>query len=345
MAVNVGILGFAHGHVHSYCARWREQPELGVRVTAGWDHDATRAAEAGTNNGLEIAPSAAALLARPDVDAVVVASETSFHCELVEQAAAAGKAIVLQKPLALTLEQADRIVTAVQRAGVPFTLAWQMRVDPHNLQIKALLEEGTFGRLYLLRRRHCLNAHLWEGFEKSWHVQAAYNRDLFADDAAHPIDFIYWLRGMPVSVTAELGTLRNPAVINDNGIVLFRFADGSFAEVSCTFVAVAGENITEAVCEKGTIVHNFGDIVSTNIPWPTGGIQLKWFRQETGNWSVSELPDITNHGTRITGLAEPLAQFLHGRRPPIATAEEGRDVLRLVLACYDSAEQGKRINL
>jgi predicted dehydrogenase len=197
----------------------------------------------------------------------------------------------------------------------------------------------------MLRRRHTLNSHQWPGFEKSWHVQPELNRDLFADDAAHAIDFIYWLLGMPVSVTAELGTLHNPAVVNDNGIVIFRYADGSFAEVSVTFVAVAGEQTTEAVCEKGTIVHNYGDVPSTNIPWPPGGIQLKWFLQEVGNWTISDLPEIRNHGERIAGLAQPLAEFLRGERPPLATAEEGRDVLRLVLACYDAHEQGRRIVL
>ena len=52
---------------------------------------------------------------------------------------------------------------------------------------------------------------------------------------------------------------------------------------------------------------------------------------------------MTNQGERIAGLAGPLAEFLHGRRPPVATAPEGRDVLRLILACYESAEQGRRV--
>jgi predicted dehydrogenase len=341
--MHIGILGCAHGHVQSYLGRWREHPEWGVHPAAVWDHDAARAAEAGKTFEMEPAPSAAALLERSDIGAVVIAAETSRHAELVEQAAAAGKAIIVQKPLALTLAEADRIVGAVQSAGVAFTLAWQMRVDPHNLQIKALLESGQFGRLYMLRRRHTLNSHQWPGFDQSWHVVPELNRDLFADDAAHAIDFIYWLLGMPVSVMAELGTLYNPAVVNDNGIVIFRYADGSFAEVSVTFVAVAGELVTEAVCEKGTIVHNYGDVPSTNIPWPPGGIQLKWCLQEVGNWTSSDLPEIHNHGDRIAGLAQPLAEFLQGQRPPLATAEEGRDVLRLVLACYDAHEQGRRI--
>ena len=341
--VAVGILGVAHGHVPMYCARWRETPALGVRVVAGWDRDPARAAAFAQSHGIDVCASSAALLARPDIRAVVIGAETSLHAELVEAAAAAGKAIVLQKPLALTLEQADRIVRAVERARVPFTLAWQMRVDPHNLRMKELLADGRFGRVYMVRRRHCLSTQLWKDFDRSWHVQPEFNRDIFADDAAHPIDFIYWLLGMPVSVVAELGSLLNPRIPNDNGIAIYRYADGTFAEASCSFAATAGENTAEIVCQNGIIVGNYGDVVSTAVPRPPGGIQLKWILSGDAGWTESGLPDILSQGARISGLAAPLAEFLRGRRPPIATAAEGRDVLRMTLACYDSAAQGKRI--
>ena len=243
--VRIGILGFAHAHVDMYCDPWRQDPAFGVRLVAGWDHDPARAANACQRHQLAPAASPQELLARDDVDAVVIAAETSAHADLVEQAAAAGKAVVLQKPMALTLAEADRIVATVKRNRVPFTLAWQMRVDPHNLKIKSLLAGGQFGRVFMVRRRHCLPTQQWKDFDKSWHVNPKFNRDIFADDAAHAMDFIYWLRGMPVSVMAELGSLLNPAIPNDNGIAVFRYADGSFAEVSCTFIAVAGENVTE----------------------------------------------------------------------------------------------------
>jgi predicted dehydrogenase len=341
----IGILGFAHGHVGMYCARWREHPEMGVRVVAGWDHDAERLAGSCSAFGLDRAESVDAVVERDDIDAVVIAAETSMHADLVEQAAAAGKAIVLQKPIALTMEQADRIVNAVKGAGVPFTLAWQMRVDPHNVKAKELLESGEFGRVFQVRRRHCLTTQHMKDFDKMWHVKPELNRDIFADDAAHPIDFLYWLLGMPVSVFAELGTLVNPAIPNDNAIVVFRYPDGSFGEASCSFVAVAGENTLEIVCEHGIIVGNYGDGPSSGIPRPPGAIQFKWYLEKDRNWTVPDFPEVPNQGERIAGLAGPLAEFLHGKRPPIATAEEGRDVLRLVLACYESDEQGKRVRI
>jgi predicted dehydrogenase len=343
--VSVGILGFAHGHVAAYCNRWRAEPELGVRVTAGWDHDASRAAAAGRTHGVELCDSPADLLRRSDVDAVVIAAETSRHAALADQAAEAGKAIVLQKPMALTVEQADRIVAAVEASGVPFTMAWQMRVDSQNVQMKSLLASGQFGRVFMVRRRHGLSTHLWEGFENTWHVDPAANRDIWADDAAHAIDFVFWLLGMPASVTAELGSLLNPKVPNDNGIAVFRYADGTFAEVVCSFTCAAAENTTEIVCENGSIIQNYGDAPSANVPRPEGAIGLKWYLHGAERWAVSDIASPAGHGERIAGLARPLAEFLHGRREPIAAAREGRDVLRLVLACYDSAAAGRRVAL
>lgn len=344
MEIGTAILGFAHGHVGLYCTQWLDKKEMGIRLVAGWDHDLARASAYCANFGLEQAKSAEDILSRSDVSAVVIAAETSMHADLVEKAANAGKAIVLQKPIALTMEQANRIVGAVSQNKVPFTLAWQMRVDPHNLKAKSLLESGEFGRVFQLRRRHCLTTQYMKDFDKSWHVKPELNRDIFADDAAHPIDFIYWLFGMPISVYAELGTLLNPNIPNDNAIVLFRYPDGKMAEVSCSFVAVAGENTLEILCEHGIIIGNYGDGPS-NAVRPEGAPQLKWWLEKDRSWHVSSLPEIRGQGERIAGLACPIAEFLHGKRPPIATAEEGRDVLRLVLACYESAEQGKKIKL
>lgn len=340
----VGILGFAHGHVGMYCMQWRGRPKLGIELVAGWDHDADRASSNCNTFEISCEASIESLLGRHDVDAVVIAAETSMHADLVEKAAAAGKAIVLQKPISLTMQEADRIAEAINGNNVPFTMAWQMRVDAHNIQAKRLLESGEFGKLFMIRRRHCLGTQYMSGFDKLWHVKPELNRDIFADDAAHPIDFIYWMLGMPVSVMAEMDTLLNPAVPNDNAIAIYRYADGTFAEVSCSFVAPGGENTLEIICEKGVIIGNYGDAPSNALK-PAGAPQLKWYKHGDPGWTNSELPEITNQGERIAGLAAPIAEYLQGKRPAIATAEQGRDVLKLVQACYDSAEQGRRITI
>jgi len=343
--VKAAVLGFAHAHVGMYCDVWRDQPGLGVEVVAAWDHDAARLADVAGKRNLRGYGELAEVLAQPGLEAVVIGAETSRHADLVVAAARAGKKIVLQKPLALTLPQADAIVQAVEETGVPFTLAWQMRVDPQNLRMKQLIREGALGRILMVRRRHGLGTHLWAGFENSWHARPELNRGMWADDAAHAVDFLYWLLGRPRSVFAEVDTLVNPKIPDDQGIAVFRYADGTFAEVCSSFTCVAGENTTEIVGEHGTVVQNYGDGPSCNLPRPAGAPGLKWFLRDGKAWIDSGIPSPASHGERIAALAAPLAEFLHGRRPPIATAVEGRDVLQLTLACHESSNSGQRINL
>lgn len=345
MSVGVGILGFAHGHVNAYCTQWLQNPDHGVRLVAGWDHDAARLAKAVEAFHLDGCEAVDDLLARQDVQAVVISSETSLHADLVEKAATAGKAIALQKPIALTMGEAGRIVAAVDRFRVPFTMAWQMRVDPQNVEIRKLIHSGMLGKIFMVRRRHGLGTQTWPGFTGLWHVVPALNRDMWADDAAHAIDFILWLLGVPETVTAEIASLYDPRVPMDNGIAVFRYPDGPLAEVVFSITCVAAENTTEVVAEKGSIIQNYGDVPSCNVPRPAGTCGLKWYTTESGAWTESEVASPANHGVRIAGLARPLADFFHGHTPPIATVEEGRTALRMTLACYVATREGRRVRI
>ena len=345
MAINVGLLGFAHGHVGVYCEQWQKLADRPIHLAAAWDHDATRAITAREKFDVQLYESSAELLAHPHLDAVIIGAETSLHAELVEQAAAAGKTIVLQKPLALTMNEADRIVAAVARGRVPFTLAWQMRVDPQNLAMKHLVVSGQLGRIYMVRRRHGLSTHTWPGFEDTWHVKPELNRGMWADDASHAIDFILWLFGKPESVVAEIDTLRSPKVPDDHGIAIFRYADGAFAEVVSSFTCLAGENTTEIVGEEGVIIQNYGDGPSCSAPRPKDAVGLKWLVKGAKQWTNSPIATPHNHRERIEALAPELLRFLRGERAPIATAEEGRTALGMTLGCYESAHAGRRVQI
>jgi predicted dehydrogenase len=342
--MKVAVLGFAHGHVISYCRRWQAEAGMGVELVAGWDHDTARLTAQAQALGITPCGELADCLGQDGLEAVVIGVETSMHADVVEQAARAGVAIILQKPMALTLPEADRILAAVEQHGVPFTMAWQMRVDPQNLQIKQLIDSGTIGDVFSVRRRHGLPSQRWDT-SSMWHFDATLNRDIWADDAAHPIDFIHWLMGPPDSVTAEMTTASDPAVRNDTGVALFRYADGRLAEVSSCFACLAAENTTEIIGRDGSIVQNYGDVPSCNVPRPDGAVGLKWFTKDREDWTCSDIDSPADHGQRIAALAEPLAAFLRGERAAIATAAEGRESLRLVLATYVSSREGRRVRL
>ena len=115
--MKVAIVGCAHGHFGQYCLQWNAHPEWGVTPVKCWDHDAARLERVANNFKLEAVADLDKIIADNDIDAFVVASETSMHADLVEKAAAAGKDIILYKPMALTMRDADRIAQAVT-AGV-----------------------------------------------------------------------------------------------------------------------------------------------------------------------------------------------------------------------------------
>ena len=345
MRRRIGVLGFAHGHIHAYCRRWQCDLSQQVELVAGWDHDQQRLNDAARRHRFATCDSSEELLSRGEIDAIVIASETAFHADHVEAAAAAKNPVVLQKPIALSLGEADRIVNAVKRHRVPFTMAWQMRVDPENLKMKEIVESGAIGRILMARRRHCLMTHQMPGFDKSWHVVPKLNRGMWADDAAHAVDFLLWMFGEPETVTAEIDTLVNPKVPDDAGIAVYRYANGLFAEVVSSFTATAGENTTEILGDKGIIIQNFGDQPSAAAPKPDGAIALKWFSHGENAWHCSEFEPCSVQARRIAHLAGPLADFICGRRAPLATAEEGRTALRMLLASYVSSEEGRRIRI
>ena len=284
-----------------------------------------------------------ALVARDDIDAVVVSSETLYHPNLCELSAAVGKAIICYKPLALPLADADRIVNAVEKYNVPFTVGYQMRVDPQNIKIKELIQGGAIGDIFVYRRRHGLATHNWAGFENTWHADPKLNRDIFADDSSHPIDMLNWIFGVPETVMAELTTMANPKVKNDNGVALFKYENGMIAEISTYFTCSAAEITTEVYGSRGAIQQYFGDGPSTRLPHGTEG--LKYFVEGDADWTLSGIPSPAGHGERILAQADPFADFLHGKRPPVCSVYEARDSLKMVLACYLSARTGQRVRI
>ncbi|MBE6931479.1 MAG: Gfo/Idh/MocA family oxidoreductase [Ruminococcaceae bacterium] len=343
MSVKVGILGLAHGHVMTYGKKWIENPAWGIELVGAWDHDAERLAKNTETLGIAAYETPEELLEL--VDAVVISSETSFHVTLTELAAAAGKDIICYKPMALTLDEADRMVEAVEASGVRFTLGYQMRVDPQNIKMKELVQSGTIGEICHYRRRHGLSVHMWPGFENAWHTQEHYNRDIFADDSAHPIDMLNWLFGVPETVSCEMTTMANLKIKNNNGVALFRYANGLIAEITCSFTCVASEITTEIYGTRGSIQQYYGDAVSTRLPRPEGQPGLKYYVNGDEDWTDSGIASPAAHGERIAAQGEVFAQFLRGERGPICSVYEARDSLKMVLACYVSAREGRRVRI
>ena len=206
-------------------------------------------------------------------------------------------------------------MAAVQRYNVPFTMAWQMRVDPQNVRDQGVAAERQLGKMFMVRRRHALGTHLWANFRRDVARQAGaeprhLGRRCGARHRLYPL----------AAGRAGDGDRRDghacydPRVPMDNGIAIFRYPGGPLAEVICSFICPAAENTVEVVAEKGAIIQNYGDVPSCNVPRPAGACGQKWYTVDKADWTCSEIASPANHGVRIAGLAAPLAEFVQGKR-------------------------------
>ncbi|MBW7864660.1 MAG: Gfo/Idh/MocA family oxidoreductase [Candidatus Hydrogenedens sp.] len=342
--LRVGFVSFAHGHVTAYAQVMRDFDD--VRLVAAWDANPERGRSVCEPLGMEYRPELAAVLDDPEIDAVIIGSETVHHEAHVLAAAAAGKHVLLQKPMALSLDSADRIAAAVNAAGIRFAMAFQMRHDPANQRIREIVRSGVLGDIAVARRRHCIGVCLAPEFINSpanWHLSAEMNRGMFADDAAHPADWFHWIFGRPVSVMAEIGNVITDCAPDDNGVAVYRFPSGMMGILFNSSTVMAGENTTEIYGAKGCLIQNYGDGPSCSVPRRPDGPALKWFIYGESDWHVEEIPIPPDQGHRIRAVPRPWVDAMLNDAPLPATAEDGRTALEMVLGAYKSAEEGRRV--
>ena len=338
--IRLGVISFAHGHIHAYM-RAIADFEDAVAV-ACWDDDHERGKHYAAQYGMDFVAELAQFLSRGDIDAVFVTSPTHRHAAHVAAAAQAGKHILLQKPMALTLADCDDIIQAVRQAGVKFSMCYQMRADPINRKIRQLVKEGAVGNIAVVRRRHAINALLnpeW-AVAGNWHIDPAQNMGMFMDDASHAADWFYWLLGRPASVMAEIDNVVTDIAPDDNGVAVYRFDRGVMGILLNSSTQVAAEATTEIYGDAGTIMQHYGDAPSSFLP--AEAAPLKLYRAGADDWERFDFPFVP-HGSRIQAVPRPLIDYLKGAGRPLATAEAGRVCIEMILGAYQSAREGRRV--
>jgi len=191
-----------------------------------------------------------ALVARPDIDLIDIATPNSSHAEIAIAAAAAGKMILCEKPLARNLEEARRMVDAVERAGVANMVWYNYRRVPAVTFAKQIIDEGRLGRIFHYRAKFLqdwtISKDLPQGGQALWRLDAdAAGSGVTGDLLAHCIDTAIWLNGSIATVTAMTETFIRermhqetgkaaPVRIDDASAFLARFENGSLATFEAT---------------------------------------------------------------------------------------------------------------
>lgn len=339
--IRVGVISFAHGHIHRYI------PEIATfddaEVVVAWDADTQRGQENAQKYDIEWEPDLDVLLARTDIDAVFITSPTNKHAEHSIAAARAKKHILLQKPMALTLADCDAIIDAVNQNGVMFSMCHQMRADPINQKIKALLEEKAVGNIAIVRRRHAINVLLNPDFARpdNWHLDSIQNMGMFMDDASHATDWFHWMLGRPISVMAEIDNVVTDVAPDDNGVAIFRFEDGIMGILLNSSTQLAAQSTSEIYGDQGTILHDYGDAPSSHLPAKEAPLRI--YKKGNTAWQPFDFSVVPHH-TRISAVPRPLIDYLKGDGNPLGTTTDGRVAIEMVLAAYQAAKTGTRIH-
>ncbi len=194
------------------------------------------------------------MLARDDLDAVVIVTPTNTHTDIIKAAAAAGKHIFTEKPLALTLAACDEAITAVYDAGVKMQVGFMRRFDPAYMAAKQKIDEGAIGHPVMFKSIG----------RDPWRTSVEYARrensgGQIIDMGIHDFDLARWLMGSEVErVQSEGGCLVFPELEDagdiDNAVINLKFANGAVGNVDVSRNAIYGYDIrTEVIGSEGSL--------------------------------------------------------------------------------------------
>jgi 1,5-anhydro-D-fructose reductase (1,5-anhydro-D-mannitol-forming) len=252
--IRLAILGFWHVHAADYAAEAGAHPE--TEIVAAWDDDAARGEARARELGARFHGDLPELLARSDVDGVIVTTRTSAHREVITAAADAGKHVFTEKVLALTPPDAQRIVNAVERNRVKLTVSLPRLSHGYTIAIRKVLASGRLGEVSQVRCRLAhdgalgqpwLPGHFFDPVEAGGGA--------LVDLGCHPLYLTrLFLGGMPESVSAEYGRVTGHAV-DDNAAAILRHRTGALGIAETGFVTPHSPFTIEVHGTKGSLMY------------------------------------------------------------------------------------------
>jgi predicted dehydrogenase len=278
---------------------------------------------------------------------VSVCVPSGLHAEVGIQAARAGKHLVVEKPIDVSLAAADRLIEAADAAGVALTVISQHRFDPGLAELRRLLDAGALGRLLVgeastkwFRSQAYYDSGPWRG---TWDLDGG----SMMNQGIHYVDLLRWTMGPVAEVSAVYATLNHDMEAEDTALAVLRFASGAVGTIASSTVVFPGfAQRLEVSGSGGTVVVEDGVIVRQDLTDDAGKLGLRGTRlprpaAEPGAASNAADLGVSSHAAQIADL---LAAADEGRAPYV-TGRDGRDTVALIRAVYDSAREGKPVTL
>jgi predicted dehydrogenase len=279
------------------------------------------------------------LLARPDVDAVVVALPHWLHKQITIDALQAGKHVLLEKPMAMSVAECDAILAAERTAGRKLMVGHSQHYFPVNLTVKSLLASGGIGRI-ILATDTWYKPFFGRERRPPWFLDAAKGGGMWPMNGPHMIDRLRLLIGSDVvAVKADVGNRIHGLSATDMGLAFLQFADGVHATIAHVgYRDGCGVDRFEAefTGAEGQIKFD------TRHLW-----QARDGRYEPVEITAPSISDV-EASVQVSAFLLQMSAFadcvLHDTEPPI-TGAYGREIVRVLDACEESARTGREVRL
>lgn len=282
------------------------------------------------------------LLARADIDAVAVLTPSGMHPEHAIASAKAGKHVIVEKPMALRLQDADDMIRACDETGVKLFVVKQNRFNVPVVKAREALTTGRFGKLILgtVRVRWCRDQAYYD--QDAWRGTWAYDGGVLTNQASHHIDMLEWFFGDVVSVHARATTALVNIETEDTAVATLRFRSGALGIIEATTATRPKdlEGSLSILGEKGT-VEIAGFAVNQIRHWSFAD-ERPSDKEVVEKFSVNP-PNVYGFGHQA--YYEHVVDCLANRRSALVDGLEGRKSLELISALYESIETGQEVAL
>jgi UDP-N-acetyl-2-amino-2-deoxyglucuronate dehydrogenase len=313
----------------------------GLELVAVADSDAKRAAVAGAQWQVPAFTSLEKMLKEASPDVVTIATPSGLHAEQGVIAARAGKHVVMEKPMAISLTGADELVHACDKAGVQLFVVKQNRLNPPVQLLKRAIDRNRFGRIYMAsctvhwaRPQEYYDQAPWRG---TWEFDGG----AFMNQASHYVDLIQWLMGPVESVMAKTATLARRIETEDSGVAILKFRSGAIGSIQVTMLAYPRnlEGSITVLGEKGSVKIG-GTAVNKVENW-----QFAEYDDDDKLVETSETNPPNVYGLGHQGYYRNVLAVLRGEATPDTDGRAGRKSLELILGIYESAKTGREVPL
>jgi len=310
------------GRVHA--VGWAQTPACLAAIYSKYPDEVRELASTCDAEGVD---SLDALLDR--VDVVDIGTPTHRHHEIVLRAAAAGKHIVCEKPLARTVEQADEMIAACERAGVKLLVAHVVRFFPEYARAKAIVDRGDIGRVGVVRLRRVSALPTWA--VDNWLMDLDKSGGMMLDLMVHDYDYARWVAGDVETVFA-----RRAGVERDYAQAILRHKNGALSHIEGGWAYPPGmfRTALEIAGDGGLIEHPSG----SSTP-----LEIHLMNADAG--SYTGVPRSPLRESPYTTEIKHFYDVLANDAAPRVTASDGREALRIALAAIESARTGQRVTL